>query len=134
MNKDVGTDLNKLNIEDFHHKDTSKPIKITATFVDLSEAAKAQLKDYVRLDKLIVSAVAEFDANTQRAEVKQFGSRLGFEEFRRFFEQEKNGAKVPELQTTFKELRSKFTEIENALTKTAMIEALRNYEAKNEAK
>src|SRR5690606_32181121 len=73
--KDSKTDLSKLTESDFHHKDTSKEIRITVTFKDLSEQAKEDLKDYVRQDKLIVTAVAKYDQSTERAEVKQFGNR-----------------------------------------------------------
>ncbi len=43
--KDSNTDLSKLTEEDFHHKDTTSPIKITVTFTDLSTGAKEPLSD-----------------------------------------------------------------------------------------
>lgn len=87
--KDSKTDLSKLSIDDFHHKDITKPIAITVTFKDISESAKKSLSDYVRQNKLIVTAKAEFDEGTERAEVRQFGNRLGISEFRNWFEAEK---------------------------------------------
>ncbi|MCS6974558.1 MAG: hypothetical protein NZM13_08750, partial [Cyclobacteriaceae bacterium] len=47
-----------------------------------TEQAKQDLKDYVRQDKLIITAVAKYNEATERAEVKQFGNRLGIEDFR----------------------------------------------------
>ena len=125
---DAKTDLSKLSDEDFHHKDTSKPIKITVTFSDLSGQAKTDFSDYVRQDKLIISSVAVFDSATGRAEVKQFGSRLAFSDFRPFFEAEKSGSKVSELQVIYKSLRSKYSDLSDVKTKGDMVSALQNYE------
>ena len=59
--KDSKTDLSKLSVNDFHHKNTSRDIRVTITFSSMSEQAKLDLADYVRQDKLIVSAVAKYD-------------------------------------------------------------------------
>jgi putative ATP-dependent endonuclease of the OLD family len=128
--KDSKTDLSKLTESDFHHKDTSQDIRITVTFCSLSKQAKEDLADYVRQDKLIVTAVAHFDKETERAEVKQYGNRLGIEQFRSFFEAEKNGAKVKELNQIFRDLLFIFPEIENATVKADMIASLHAYETK----
>lgn len=128
--KDSKTDLSKLTESDFHHKDTSKDIRITVTFYDLSKQAKEDLADYVRQDKLIVTAVAKFDSMTGIAEVRQYGNRLGIEQFRKFFEADKNNAKVKELNEIFRELLYIFPEIENATVKADMIASLRAYETK----
>ena len=50
--KDSKTDLVHLSKDDFHHKDVDSPIRVTLTFTDLSDAAEADLKDYVRQGKL----------------------------------------------------------------------------------
>ncbi|MEW8584376.1 MAG: AAA family ATPase, partial [Candidatus Thiodiazotropha sp.] len=126
---DAKTDLSKLSDEDFHHKNTAEPIKITVTFTELSEQAKNDLSDYVRQDKLIVSSVAEFSTSTGRAEVKQYGNRLVLNDFRPFFEADKNGAKVAELKSIFDELKSKYTDLPDAKTKGDMISVLQEYEA-----
>lgn len=126
--KDSKTDLSKLTENDFHHKDTKKDIRITVTFIDLSEQAKEDLKDYVRQEKLIVTAVARFEPVTERAEVKQFGNRLGIEDFRRFFEAEKEQKKVAELKEIYASFQSKYSELRNATTKADMIEGLLEYE------
>jgi len=128
QDKDCATDLSKLSAEDFHHKNISEPIKITLTFVDLSEQAKKDLSDYVRQDKLIVSSVAKFDSNTNVAEVKQYGNRLGFEDFRRYFEAEKGTAKAEDLKTIYSEFQKKYADLPKATTKPAMVKALRDYE------
>lgn len=131
QSKDSQTDLLKLSANDFHHSNTSQPIKITVTFSSLSDQAKEDLADYVRQDKLIVTAIANYDSITEKADVKQYGNRLGMEEFRKFFEADKNGAKAPELKEIFKSFRDKYTEINSANSKADMISALHDYESKN---
>lgn len=123
------TDLNKLSAEDFHHKNTTKPIRITVTFTDLSKQAKSDLSDYVRQDKLIISSVAEYDVSIGSAEVKQYGSRLVFSDFQLFFEANKRGADLKELKSLFANLRSKFPDLPNANTKKDIIATLQGYEA-----
>ncbi|MCD6204140.1 MAG: AAA family ATPase, partial [Candidatus Marinimicrobia bacterium] len=129
--KDSKTDLSKLTIEDFHHGNTEDPIKITVTFIDLSDSAKEELSDYVRQDKLIVSSIAKYNSNTGSAEVKQYGNRLGFQEFRRYFETEKSGEKVTELKSIYKTLQKKYPKLPNAATKAAMADTLRKYESEH---
>ncbi|MDG4945863.1 AAA family ATPase [Weeksellaceae bacterium KMM 9713] len=131
QSKDSQTDLLKLSANDFHHSNTSQPIKITVTFSSLSDQAKEDLADYVRQDKLIVTAIANYDSITEKADVKQYGNRLGMEEFRKFFEADKNGAKAPELKEIFKSFRDKYSEINSANSKADMISALHDYESKN---
>ncbi|MBD3630313.1 AAA family ATPase [Cyclobacterium sp.] len=131
QSKDSQTDLLKLSANDFHHANTSQPIRITVTFSSLSDQAKEDLADYVRQEKLIVTAVAVYDTITEKADVKQFGNRLGMEEFRKFFEAEKNGAKAAELKEIFKSFREKYEDITSANSKGDMISALHEYEGKN---
>jgi predicted ATP-dependent endonuclease of OLD family len=127
--KDSKTDLSKLTENDFHHKDTQNDIRITVTFNDLSEQAKEDLKDYVRQDKLIVTAVAKFDPTVERAEVKQYGNRLGIEDFRKFFEADKEQKKVTELKEIYASVQSKYSDLRNATSKADMIEGLKEYES-----
>ncbi|WP_458626438.1 ATP-dependent nuclease [Winogradskyella sp. PC D3.3] len=131
QNKDSQTDLLKLSANDFHHSDTTKDIKITVTFSSLSDEAKEELADYVRQDKLVVTAIAKYDTVTERADVKQFGNRLGMEEFRKFFEADKNGAKATELKAIFKSFKDKYPEIPSASSKADMTSALNTFEASN---
>ena len=127
--KDSKTDLSKLTNEDFHHKNTDKPVKITVTFAELSDAAKDELSDYVRQDRLIISSVAKYDSTTDSAEVKQYGNRMGLQNFRKYFEAEKNGEKVSELKLIYQDMQKTYTELPKAGTKPAMADALRKYEA-----
>jgi predicted ATP-dependent endonuclease of OLD family len=127
QNKDCTTDLSKLSIEDFHHKNTNDPIRITVTFSDLSQRAKEDLAHYVRLDKLVVSSVAKFDAATNFAEVEQYGSRLGMEEFKGYFEAEKTGVKVADLKNIYLELQKKYVDLPKVTTKDAMVQGLNDY-------
>jgi putative ATP-dependent endonuclease of OLD family len=131
QSKDSQTDLLKLSANDFHHSNTADPIKVTVTFSSLSDQAKEDLADYVRQEKLIVTAIAIYDSNSEKADVKQFGNRLGMEEFRKFFEADKNGAKASELKEIFKGFRDKYDEITSANSKADMIAALHEYESKN---
>lgn len=129
QSKDCQTDLLKLSANDFHHFNTNDPIKITVTFSSMSEQAKEDLADYVRQDKLIVTAVANYDSVSEKAEVKQYGNRMGMEEFRKFFDANKDGAKVTELKVIFNELKEKYNEVAIATSKAAMITALQEYES-----
>ena len=128
--KDSKTDLSKLTEKDFHHCNTSEPIEITVTFNDLSEQAQNDLSNYVRQGKLIVTAKAEFEPATQRAEIKQYGNRLGFEDFRHFFELEKKAStKAADLNACYSVLQEKYPDLPNATSKDAKITALKDYEA-----
>jgi hypothetical protein len=132
--KDSKTDLSKLSIEDFHHKNVDEPIEITVTFTELSDAAKTELSDYVRQDKLIVSSVARYDSATERAEVKQFGNRLGFEGFKQYFEADKSGVSAADLKNIYAGFQSVFSELPSAKTKQDMANALRLYESQHPGK
>lgn len=126
---DSQTDLAHLSADDFHHKNTEVPVRITVTFTDLSEAASDDLKDYVRQGKLTVSAEAAFDPSTQTADIKQYGSRLGIEDFRRYFDADKSGMSAADLKQVFAELRVRYPALPAASTKPNMAAALREYEA-----
>ena len=132
--KDSKTDLSKLSADDFHHKNVSDPIKITVTFSCLSNQAKTDLADYVRQDKLIVSAIAKYDPGLERAEVRQFGNRLGMEEFRRYFEADKNGENASALKAIYEELKDSYPELPVVRTKGDMSAALQSFEAANPTK
>ena len=129
--KDSQTDLTKLSEEDFHHKNTDKPVRITVTFTDLSEKAKEDLSHYVRQDKLIVIATAKFNKSTGTAEVEQHGIRMGFEEFKVFFEKEKEGAKADELKSIYANLKKEYPDLPSESTKANMAAALQKYEAEH---
>jgi len=131
QHKDSKTDLSKLSADDFHHKNTSDPISITVTFRDLSDEAKKDLADYVRQEKLVVTAQAEYDEGTERAEVKQYGNRLGMTEFKVWFEAEKSKTPAKELKEIFGQLREKWPGIRAASSKADMAAALNEFEASN---
>jgi predicted ATP-binding protein involved in virulence len=131
------TDIATLAAEDFHLNDTSKPIEITVTFVDLTPAAIADLSGYVRQGQLIVTAEATFDPNTGRAEVKQFGQRLAMKRFAPFFERFNDGALVAELIKIFEGIETDIPEIaalKVKRTKGEMHAALRSFEEANPQK
>jgi energy-coupling factor transporter ATP-binding protein EcfA2 len=123
-----GTNLLSLDEEDFHKKDTSEPIRVTGTFTDLSAEAKSDFANYYRQEKLIICAVAKWDAASRTAPVLQFGQRLAMEPFAPFFKAEGDGAKVDDLRKIHAELRLKYSSLPAPGTKAAMLDALRTYE------
>jgi predicted ATP-dependent endonuclease of OLD family len=124
----TSADLLRLMVEDFHKKDVSKPIRITLTFTDLSEQAQKDFAAYYRGEKLIVSAVAEWNPDAGYADVRQFGSRQVLPAFRAYFEAEKSGAPANDLKAIFKELRSQYPELPAVVSKGDMAAALRAHE------
>jgi putative ATP-dependent endonuclease of the OLD family len=126
------TDLATLTKEDFHLQDTSKPVEVRVTFGDLSEDAKKDLQDYVRQDRLVVTASATFNTATGKADVKQFGERLGMAQFAPFFEAYGDEKPVSLLKSLFEELLNNNPDLAKAnikTTKEAMKEGLKAYEA-----
>ena len=130
--ENVATDLIQLDLEDFHRKKTEKPIRITVTFTDLDDEAQQDFADYFRQGKLVVSAVATFDEGTGKAEVKQYGQRLGMKDFGKFFvalaDKKK---KVSELKEIYNEIKNEYPDLPRSGTKDSMTESLRNYEAEH---
>lgn len=127
--ENVGSlNLHKLDKEDFHRADTTKPVKITVSFVDLSAEAQADFSDYFRQGKLIISAVAIWDDDAQCAEVKQYGERLVMRDLSPFFKAEGDGAAVAKLKEIYQALRQARPDLPAPGAKAAMKEALRAYE------
>lgn len=125
------TDVRTLNEEDFHHKKKEEPVRITATFEDLSASAQEEFKEYYRQGRLVIFAEAVWEATTQSAPVKHFGSRLVMKEFSDYFAAEKEGKLVPELRKIYREIRGKLPDLPNISTGTGMRAALRDYEEKH---
>ena len=126
--ENTSTDLGQLDREDFHQKNVTEPIEITVTFEDLSPAAQEDFADYYRQGKLIVSAVATFDETPGKAEVKQYGQRLGMPEFKPFFRALGDEQKVSELKNLYMDIRQTFSDLPLVSSKDAMRDALRKYE------
>ena len=103
--EDTPTDLSQLDEEDFHCKITDEPIRITITFTDLSAEAQKDFVDYFRQGKLVVSAVAKFEG-TRKAEVKQYGQRLGMPAFAPFFKALDDRKTAAELKKIYAALQS----------------------------
>jgi putative ATP-dependent endonuclease of OLD family len=127
-NDDQSTNLITLSEEDFHQKNTSKPIVITVTFKDLSAEAQSDFSNYVRQGKLIISAIATWDAKTKSATVLQFGERLGIKDFAEFFKADGDGAKVEELRKLYGVIRASYKSLPDQSTKPKMTDALHDYE------
>ena len=126
--KSGSTNLLALSKEDFREKDTTKPIRITVTFGDLSEDAKEDLKGYVRQDRLVVTAIATWNEVSQSAVVAQHGSRLAMKDFAAFFAADGDGKPVAELKNIYAEIRKKHADLPAPGTKGAMADALHTYE------
>lgn len=118
--------LHMFSDEDFHHKNISEPIEITLTFEDLTPEAQKDFKAYYRNGKLVVSAIAAWDGD--KAEVKQYGSRLVMTEFTPFFSRLKTKASAKELKEIYSELRGKYDDLPSVTIKGDMENALREYE------
>ena len=127
--ENIPTDLSRLDIEDFHGKQTERPIKITVTFTDLNQEAQEDFADYFRQGQLVVSAVATYDDTAGKADVRQFGQRRGMRAFAPFFEALDEGKRVAQLKETYIGLQSTFKDLPNPGTKDAMVQTLRDYEA-----
>ena len=119
--ENLPTDLSQLDQEDFHCKHTDKPIQITVTFTDLDDEAQEDFSDYVRQGQLVVSAVATFDGATGKAQVKQYGQRIGMRAFAPFFEAADAGKKVLELKEIYAGLRETCPDLSAPGTKDTMI-------------
>ena len=126
--ENLPTDLSQLELEEFHCKNIATPINITVTFTDLSEGAKDDFSNYVRQGQLVVTAVATFDEATRKAQVRQYGQRLGMTALRPFFEALDVGKKVSELKEIYNELRGTHPDLPAPGTKDAMKTALQNFE------
>lgn len=125
------TDTSKLCDEDFFARQIDKPIRITVTFDDLSERAKTDLADYVRQNKLVITAEAIYDEVSGLGHVRHFGQRLGMAEFRPFFEAIKSNARAEELNNIYTALQETFTDLPAARSKDAKAETLRQYESEH---
>lgn len=123
------TDLGRLDSEDFHLKKTADPVEITVTFTDLSAEAEADFADYVRQGQLVISAKAVFDPTTGRAEVQQFGQRVGMPEFAVFFREMNDGKPAADLKAVYSKLRDKYTELPAWTSKPAAATSLNQFEA-----
>ena len=127
--ENVSTDVNRLDIEDFHLKRTGDPVRITVTFTGLSEKAEEDFSDYVRQGQLVVSAEAIFDEATGNAEVKQYGQRRAMLPFAPYFAALGDNKQVAELKEIYNELRATYPDLPTGSTKAAMTNALHDYEA-----
>jgi len=128
-NSDASVDVQHMDKEDFHCQNTNKPIRITAVFRDLSRDAKEELKAYVRQDQLVVAAIADWDAETQLAAVRQVGYRMVIKRFAPFFEAfDDRNTRVAGLRDIYSDLASEFSDLPSESTRDGMRQALRSYE------
>jgi len=121
-------DVLTLTKNDFHHGNTDKPIRITLTFENLADAAQEDLKDYYRQGKLVVSAIAEWDKTSEKATVKQIGSRYVMAAFKSYFAKQKEGKKADELKSEYQKFREQYSDLPDVKSKGDMEEALFDYE------
>ncbi|MGH9748199.1 MAG: ATP-dependent nuclease, partial [Candidatus Acidiferrales bacterium] len=122
------TDLLILQQEDFHRRDTSREIIITATFSSLEQEAQEDFRHYFRQGQLVISAKAKWNEQSRTAEVKQIGQRLVMAEFAEFFKADGDNASVADLRGIYSQIRTSRSELPSATTKAAMKEALTAFE------
>lgn len=125
----ASTNITYLDEEDFHNRDTSKPIKITLTFEDLSTEAQKDFQDYYRQGELIISAVAQWNPTEHRAEVFQYGQRRVMKKFKQFFAKYEQEEPVDNLKEVYEKLRIEFPQLSAVKTKQKMHDELSRYEA-----
>ncbi len=114
-----------LTREDYRNQDTSKPVVITATFVDLTPEAQSDFEAYYRNGALVITTSAEWDETTSRGVPLQFGERSSIRDFSAFFE---DGKQLPELKAIYAKLCEAYPDLPAIKTKAGMTEALRQYE------
>ena len=132
--ENIPTELSQLDQEDFHRRNTDIPIRITIAFTDLGDKAQNDLADYVRQGQLVISAEATFNGISRKADVKQYGQRLGMPDFAPFFKGLRDGMKVAERKEIYCELRNVHPDLPPHGTKDAMTRTLRRYEAERPEK
>ncbi len=102
-------EITSFSIDDFHKRNTSKPIVVKVTFNELSPEAMEEFKHYVRAGRLVVQAEVAYESTESfRRTIR--GERLIFEPFKAFFE----AVNATERGKIFKELVEKFNDIESA--------------------
>jgi putative ATP-dependent endonuclease of the OLD family len=120
--------LLSLSDEDFHHRDVSRPVRITLTFDGLSQDAQEDFKAYYRNGALVITALGTWNASTNTCEVTQRGSRMVMKAFAPFFEALSGKASAGDLKTIFAGLAKVYPDLPKASTKADMEAALREYE------
>ena len=119
----------KITAEDFHLKDTSKPITLRIVFTDLSDTAIADLKGYVRNDELRVLLRIRLDQDDGKPVFSQHGIRMGMKDFSGFFEADKGGSSAADLKGRYTILREKYPDLPAWTSKAAGARALQAYES-----
>lgn len=122
-------EIGDLYPEDFHARDTTRPVQITVTFTDLASAEQQEFADYYRMGSLVISTTARFDSATGRASVKQFGHRRGMPLFKAFFRASGDGERVSTLKELYELIRQELPGLPAPSTKDNMVQALRSYES-----
>jgi len=89
---------------------------------------------YYRQGQLVFSAKAVFDKGAGKAEVEQYGERLGMEAFKEFFKAVGDGKKAAGLKEIYQKIRKNYPDLPAPGTKNVMTQALRDYEANNQDK
>jgi len=120
--------LSELTAEDAHHHDTSKPIIISLTFVNLTEPEQEAFKAYYRQGELTLEACATFHGESKVAPVEPRGSRRIMKDFAHFFKMYDASEKVGPLRNAYATCRSKHGKLPDVSTKERMRDALRHFE------
>lgn len=122
------TEVRNLSIEDFHNKDTSKPVEITVTFNGLNDSAKEDFKHYFRQGELVLTARCVLTPENGVAVVKHFGQRNIVKAFAPFFVAIDEGKTVDPLRKIYEQILGSFPNLPVIKTKDGMTQALRDFE------
>ncbi|MCY1077911.1 ATP-binding protein [Archangium lansingense] len=125
----ASTDVVYLDEEDFHKKDTSRPIRITVTFNNLSPEAQQDFQAYYRQGELIISSVALWSSETRKAEVMQYGQRMVMKRFTQFFAKFDDGESAAILKEIYNQIKSEIPELGLVTSKKEMHTELSRYES-----
>ena len=131
--EEAPTDMIKLAKQDFHERDTSRPIEIEVTFIDISRRERDEFAGYVSNDRLVVKAVAEYDDESESARVEQRGNRQVMRQFMNFFDIEKE-RDIKKLRDEYRKMRNSHQDLPNVTARQDMIDAIRNFEEQNPEK
>lgn len=121
-----GSEKPGLAIEDYYGRQTENPIRITATFTNLSDAATEQFGDYVLDGELAVTCTLEW--NDGRPKPAYYGTRLQNPDFARI-----RGDETKDAKRKYEDLRQTdaYADLPRCTTKDAVKEAIRQWEKDN---
>ena len=130
---DAPTNAIKLDRQDYHERDISRPIEIEVKFIDLSDQERDEFSGYISDGRLVVKAVAKYEDEMKGARVEQRGNRQVMRQFMSFFDIAKE-KDIKKLRDEYRKMRNSHQDLPDVTAKPEMIEAVRNFEKDNPEK